>query len=101
VRENTEMPYKIVILKSKTGALQQAERFLTNRDWQVTSCVDLRDCLGAVLKLEPDFVLLAADHPSGKARGLPKVIAQAVSTQFICYVESTSGAAIKQLNEFK
>ncbi len=95
------MSFKVVILTGKPGSMKQAETFLRNRNWNLFSTCDLRDCLHAVLKVQPDFVLIAADHPNRKVKSLPKILSQAVAVKIIAFVEATNGNSMGALNEMK
>ncbi|MBX3019361.1 MAG: hypothetical protein KF767_15855 [Bdellovibrionaceae bacterium] len=93
------MSYKVVILKAKPQALKQAEQFLRNRQWQIITTTNLRDAIAAVIQKQPEFVLIAADHPNRKARVLPKLIGQAFPVKVIGFVEASTNASMAILQE--
>lgn len=93
------MSFKVVIVKTKTQSLKQAEQFLRNRQWQVFSTTNIRDAIAAVIQRQPDFILVAADHPNKKVRVLPKLIGQAFPVRVIGYVESTANSGLALLHE--
>lgn len=95
------MGFNIVILTGKAGSMKQAETFLRNRNWNIFSTPNLRDCIAAVVKMRPDFVLIAADHPNRKVKTLPKLLSQAISVKVIAFVETTNGISMGALNEMK
>lgn len=93
------MSHKVVILKTKQQSLKQAEQFLRNRQWQIVSTTNLRDAIAAVIQRQPEFILVAADHPNKKVRALPKLIGQAFPVKVIGFVESSSSAGMAVLHE--
>lgn len=93
------MSYRIVILKAKAQGLKQAEQFLRNRQWQIIVATNLRDAIAAVIQKQPEFVLIAADHPNRKARVLPKLIGQAFPVKVVGFVEASTNASMALLHE--
>lgn len=93
--------YKIVILKCKPQSLISVEQYLANRDWEVHSTSSLKAAIGAMIKAQPDYVFIAADHSNKKVRLLPKLIAQALKLNVIGFIESSTPFAMQALNDFK
>lgn len=93
------MSFKVVILKTKPQSLKQAEQFLRNRKWQVIATTTLRDAIAAVIQRQPDFIMVAADHPNKKVRILPKLIGQAFPVKVVGFVETSSSMAMSVLHE--
>lgn len=93
------MSYKVVILKTKSQSLKQAEQFLRNRQWQIIATTNLRDAIAAVIQKQPEFIMIAADHPNRKVRVLPKLIGQAFPVKVVGFVEASTNASMAILHE--
>jgi hypothetical protein len=98
--ENSEKEtFSIFIFKSQVNSLNQAEQFLRNRNWIVTSSTNLREALAYIIQKQPQFVLVTSDHPNKKVRLLPKMLIQAFPVRVIGFAEKGSGLSMQALNE--
>lgn len=93
------MSHRVLILKTKATSLKQAEQFLRNRQWQIISTTSLRDAIAAVVQKQPEFIMIAADHPNRKVRVLPKLMGQAITGKVIGFVEASTNASMAILHE--
>lgn len=92
--------FSIFILRSKPETLKAAEVFLRNRNWRVGTGTNFRETLAYIIQKQPEFILIAADHPNKKIKILPKLLAQAFPVRLIAYAESQSTASINSLQDF-
>lgn len=98
--EVKEAGFSIFILRSKPETLKGAEAFLRNRNWRVGTGTNFRETLAYIIQKQPEFVLIAADHPNKKIKILPKLLAQAFPVRLIAYAESQSTSSINSLQDF-
>lgn len=83
----------VLILKATASSMKAAEIFLKNREWRFASTHNLKEAITFIIKHQPKYLFIAADHPNKKARRMPKLIAQAFPITVIAYTESTSNQA--------
>lgn len=95
----SEENISLFILKNSDASLSQAESYLKNRGWIVASSSSLRGAINYILKNNPSFIMVSADHPNKKVKLLPKIIQQALSSKVIAFAEKSVGSSIKDLHE--
>lgn len=91
--------FSIFILKIKPDSMKQAETFLRNRKWTIGSGTGLREALAYIIQKQPEFVMIAADHPNKKVKILPRLLAQAFPVKVFAFAEGQSGASIASIHE--
>jgi hypothetical protein len=90
---------KILILKRSKLSLLGAEKFLSKRGYEVFSTEDLRTAVFKAMKLKPDYIFVAFDHPNSKAAKLPKVFEQVLNAVTIPFVETQSSFALHSMKK--
>lgn len=93
--------HKIVVLKCKPQSLTSVEQYLANRDWQVYATPTLKSAISSIIKISPDFVFVAVDHPNKKVRVLPKLLGQALKVKVVGFIEAATPQAMQTLNDLK
>lgn len=89
--------FSVFILKANPSSLAQAETFLKNRKWIVASSTNLKEALGYIIKKQPNYVLITADHPNRKVKILPKMLTQAFPLKVIGFAEKTGTESSRSL----
>jgi hypothetical protein len=89
----------LLILKSETRALIQAETYLRNRKFIVGSVTSIKESLAYIVQKNPQIILISADIPSKKITVLPKMLAQAFPIKCIGFCEFNSGVSVRTLGE--
>jgi hypothetical protein len=90
-------PKTLFFIKNPTANLSAIELFLKKRGFLVHSESDLKSALMEIMKLSPDYIFIAWDHPSDKIMNLPKLILQSMMTTMIAYCLSNDKNQIRKL----
>lgn len=90
-------PISLLIIKSSSASLVDAEAYVRNRGMSVQSLTDMREALEYIVKHRPQYVLVACDHPHKKVKALPKLLAQSLSVTVVMIAESATPSAILTL----
>jgi hypothetical protein len=93
----TELPKKMLILKSHSSGLAATESFLRNRGWEVYSTADLKEALIQVVSKKHSYVLISIDHTNKKIPMLPKLIREKYDIVVMTFAESTSASSFNAL----
>lgn len=98
--EMQKQEFSIFILKLNQQSLKTAEQFLRNRNWKVGTGTGLKEALAYIIQKQPEFIMIAADHPHKKIKILPKILSQAFPVKIIAYAEAQSGGSLTALRDF-
>ncbi len=79
--------------------MKAAETFLKNRGWVVGSGKTLPEALAYLIQKQPQYLMIAADHPNKKVKILPRILAQAFPVRVIAYAEISSQSSLAAINE--
>lgn len=90
-------PISLLILKGSASSLIDAEAYVKNRGMIVKSLTDMREALEYIVKHQPQYVLVACDHPNKKVKVLPKILAQSLPVKVVMIAESAAPSSILTL----
>jgi DNA-binding response OmpR family regulator len=90
----------ILIIKGKNQSLKATETFLLKRGFQIFTTVDLKEGVEFIHQHQPDYILLAADHPNKKIKILAKEIKKITNGAVIGFVDNMEPTSILCLQEF-
>lgn len=88
-----------VVLKSEINELSWLESFSQKFNWKVTATTDIREGFSLIIKQNPEYVLVSADHPSRQTHLLAKLTAGNSVTTLIGFTENSKGSSITKLHE--
>ena len=88
----------LIFIKAPSHNLKPIETFLSKRNFDVHSEIDIKTGLNRIFELDADFIFLAWDHTNPKIINLPKLIAQASMATVVPYIMSNTKEAFRKLN---
>lgn len=87
----------LFFIKNPSANLSAIELYLKKRDFNVFSESDLKTALLEIMKISPDYIFLAWDHPNERIVNIPKYILQSMMTTMIAYCTSNEKIQIRKL----
>lgn len=88
----------LIVLKSDTYELSWLESFSQQFNWKVKTTTDITESFHLIIKQNPDYVLVSADHPNRQANLLAKLTAGNSVTTLIGFTENSKGSSMTKLH---
>jgi AmiR/NasT family two-component response regulator len=91
----------IVILKSPGSVLENVEKYLTSRSWDIYSTDNVKAAIANIFDYSPQYVFVCINHPSIKFKALQNLLTQATNTTIISFCDKSDVLNVSLLREMK
>lgn len=88
-----------IVIKSEINELNWLESFFQKLSWKMTATTDLREAVNLILKYDPDYVLVSADHPNKQTHLLAKLTTGKSRATLIGFTENPKDSSFTKLYE--
>lgn len=87
----------VYFLRKSAQNLKWLESYFEGRHRKIHSSYLVKESISEILKLEPQVIFIASDHPNKKVQQLPGLLNKAVGVPVVGYCEQTGPAAMAAL----
>jgi hypothetical protein len=86
---STTQALKILVLKARKGSLLQAEAYLANKGYEVTSVTSAHEAMKIALDMRPDLFIFSVDHSNTKVNQVANML-KSLNAKVIAFSEMPS-----------